>query len=172
MAHYSTLDEDENRLPEGMTRVGYDADTGRYTYQDSDGSYWEGPSGARYGRLERVEDGGQDAGPHDALLEAQEQRAIKASNKRAWQYMLPFFLIIIVFLLMLFRFLNSSPGGTAPIRCPQDSYSYAIKGGDTCWSIAHLHELSDPQLLRDANPGLDCDNLAIGKEICIPDPNE
>lgn len=36
-----------------MRRVGYDADTQRYTYQDGDGSYWEEAEGARYERLER-----------------------------------------------------------------------------------------------------------------------
>lgn len=36
-----------------MERVGYDADTQTYTYQDTDGSYWEGAPGARYGNLTR-----------------------------------------------------------------------------------------------------------------------
>lgn len=48
------LDTDEERLPEGMTRIGYDADTQVYTYRDSDGSLWEGAPGCRYGRLQRV----------------------------------------------------------------------------------------------------------------------
>ncbi|KAK4123106.1 hypothetical protein N657DRAFT_645831 [Parathielavia appendiculata] len=54
MGKWSDLDGDEGRLPEGMTRVGYDADTQVYTYRDSDGSYWEGAPGCRYGRLHRV----------------------------------------------------------------------------------------------------------------------
>jgi len=37
-----------------MTRVGYDGDTQVYTYQDTDGSYWEGAPGVKYGRLSRV----------------------------------------------------------------------------------------------------------------------
>jgi hypothetical protein len=45
--------QDDHRLPEGMRRVGYDADTQTYTYQDEDGTYWEGPEGARYGTLRR-----------------------------------------------------------------------------------------------------------------------
>jgi hypothetical protein len=48
-----TIRKDEHRLPEGMQRVGYDADTQVYTYQDADGSYWEGAEGARYGNLRR-----------------------------------------------------------------------------------------------------------------------
>jgi hypothetical protein len=54
MGRWSHLDSDEERLPEGMTRVGYDADTQVYTYRDSDGSYWEGAPGCQYGTLHRV----------------------------------------------------------------------------------------------------------------------
>jgi hypothetical protein len=54
MGRWSHLDTDEERLPEGMTRVAYDGDTQVYTYQDSDGSYWEGAPGVKYGRLYRV----------------------------------------------------------------------------------------------------------------------
>ncbi|RDW57446.1 hypothetical protein BP6252_13784 [Coleophoma cylindrospora] len=45
------LPQDEARLPEGMERMGYDADTQTYSYRDQDGSYWEGDPGARYGEL-------------------------------------------------------------------------------------------------------------------------
>lgn len=38
-------------MPEGMTRVGYDSDTGKYYFRDSDGSLWEGPEGAQYGEM-------------------------------------------------------------------------------------------------------------------------
>ncbi|KAL2200847.1 hypothetical protein P885DRAFT_73196 [Corynascus similis CBS 632.67] len=54
MGRWSHLDTDEERLPEGMVRVGYDADTQVYTYRDSDGSYWEGAPGVQYGKLHRV----------------------------------------------------------------------------------------------------------------------
>lgn len=54
MGRWSHLDTDEERLPDGMTRVGYDGDTQIYTYQDNDGSYWEGAPGVKYGRLYRV----------------------------------------------------------------------------------------------------------------------
>jgi hypothetical protein len=54
MGQWSQLDEDSCRLPEGMTRIGYDSDTERYTYYDKEnGSYWEGPEGAKYGQLRR-----------------------------------------------------------------------------------------------------------------------
>ncbi|KAK3942334.1 hypothetical protein QBC46DRAFT_74042 [Diplogelasinospora grovesii] len=58
MGRWSHLDSDADRLPEGMTRVGYDADTQVYTYRDdADGSLWEGAPGSVYGRLTRVSSG-------------------------------------------------------------------------------------------------------------------
>lgn len=42
------LDHDEDRLPEGMTRVGYDADEQRYTFKDAQG-LWLGEEGHEYG---------------------------------------------------------------------------------------------------------------------------
>ncbi|SPQ22678.1 48f9a77f-bdbc-45b7-8cf8-497a92e24739 [Thermothielavioides terrestris] len=55
MGRWSHLDSDDERLPDGMVRVGYDADTQVYTYRDRDGSYWEGAPGCKYGRLYRVQ---------------------------------------------------------------------------------------------------------------------
>jgi len=55
MGRWSHLDSDEERLPPGMTRIGYDADTQIYTYRDSDGSHWEGAPGCKYGKLHRVQ---------------------------------------------------------------------------------------------------------------------
>jgi hypothetical protein len=46
--------QDEGRLPDGMERVGYDADTEVYTYQDEQGNYWQGEPGSRYGELRRT----------------------------------------------------------------------------------------------------------------------
>lgn len=36
-----------------MQRVGYDADTQTYTYEDANGCNWEGAAGDRYGTLRR-----------------------------------------------------------------------------------------------------------------------
>lgn len=54
MGRWTHLDTDGERLPDGMTRVGYDAHTQVYTYRDTDGSHWEGAPGAQYGKLFRV----------------------------------------------------------------------------------------------------------------------
>ncbi|TWU72919.1 hypothetical protein ED733_004806 [Metarhizium rileyi] len=55
MGRWSHLDSDDEHLPDGVFRVGYDADTQSYTYQDRSGNYWEGNPGQRYGPLRRVQ---------------------------------------------------------------------------------------------------------------------
>jgi len=36
-----------------MKRVGYDADSGRYYFRDSDGALWEGAEGVEFGEMRR-----------------------------------------------------------------------------------------------------------------------
>ncbi|KII96126.1 hypothetical protein PLICRDRAFT_82121, partial [Plicaturopsis crispa FD-325 SS-3] len=43
--------QDSARLPEGFRRIGYDADTQRYTYRDEEGRIYMGAPGAEYGEL-------------------------------------------------------------------------------------------------------------------------
>ncbi|KAK7537430.1 uncharacterized protein J3D65DRAFT_380980 [Phyllosticta citribraziliensis] len=60
MNRYSRYDEDSYRLPEGMTRVGYDADEQKYIFRDRSGNEWASRSGEAYGKLERIGwDGGR-----------------------------------------------------------------------------------------------------------------
>ena len=54
MGRWSQFDTDKERLPRGMKRIGYDADSQTYTYRDADGSLWEGSPGCQYGTLYRV----------------------------------------------------------------------------------------------------------------------
>ncbi|KAK8240755.1 hypothetical protein HDK90DRAFT_194730 [Phyllosticta capitalensis] len=53
MNRYSRYDEDAYRLPEGMTRVGYDSDEQKYIFRDRSGQEWASRSGEAYGKLER-----------------------------------------------------------------------------------------------------------------------
>ena len=46
-------EQDDYRLPEGMKRVGYDADSSRYIFRDKDGYLWEGQEGAHFGEMTR-----------------------------------------------------------------------------------------------------------------------
>ncbi|KAG8672831.1 hypothetical protein FPOAC2_06239 [Fusarium poae] len=54
MPRRQTFDRDEGRLPAGMKRVGYDSDTGVYTFQAADGTLWEMSPGTEYGQLKRA----------------------------------------------------------------------------------------------------------------------
>ena len=40
-------------MPEGMKRIGYDADSGRYYFRDSDGTLWKGAEGVEFGEMTR-----------------------------------------------------------------------------------------------------------------------
>ena len=51
--HRGRFVQDDHRLPEGMKRVGYDADSGKYFFRDNDGHLWEGQEGAHFGEMTR-----------------------------------------------------------------------------------------------------------------------
>lgn len=46
--------QDATRLPEGMNRIAYDADTGRYTFRDEKGVLYQGAPGEEYGVMTPV----------------------------------------------------------------------------------------------------------------------
>ncbi|KAG4424559.1 hypothetical protein IFR04_002269 [Cadophora malorum] len=164
MPRYSQLDSDEEHLPEGMQRVGYDADSRTYTYRDEQGSFWEGEPGARYGVLRPSGTGYQ---PMTVAAEQEMRRADKA----AWRYMLPFFLLVMVVLFSLFKYLGFGTGFLPePLSCKEGFVSYVVKKGDSCWQIAHDRGAEVADLVR-SNEGLKCDLLKAGKEICVPGGN-
>ncbi|MCJ1395412.1 hypothetical protein MMC18_008298 [Xylographa bjoerkii] len=77
MGRWSQYDEDDYRLPEGMQRVGYDADTQTYTYQARGGNLWEGASGAKYGALRQV---GAASDPSSASRAEELERLSEAAS--------------------------------------------------------------------------------------------
>ncbi|KAI1491013.1 hypothetical protein F5X96DRAFT_507074 [Biscogniauxia mediterranea] len=171
MGRWSQYDTDEERLPEGMQRIGYDADSQTYTFRDADGSIWESAPGNRYGRLHRVSSApyGDDedsteppfppvpAGPH-------------ASWRQEMMPLLNWFLLVGLFLLLVFWFISRrgrGGGHDLDVTCGDQSSLYTIRPGDTCWGIAEDKSLSLDALLRE-NQGLDCDRLEIGGKICVP----
>ncbi|KAJ3498120.1 hypothetical protein NLG97_g1380 [Lecanicillium saksenae] len=164
-------DDDEERLPDGMTRVGYDADTGVYTFQDSDGSYWESAPGSQYGQLTRV--GHEPAGEDDdaqPFLPGSDYGYPKVSWRHELMPLLNFGVIIGVALLLLWWYLHVAAGsneGTV-LKCPSGAESYSIHKGDTCWDIAKNHGGTVDDILK-LNPTLDCDTLSIGSKICVAD---
>lgn len=166
---YSRLDSDEERLPENMTRTGYDADTQRYQYQDTtDGSYWEGPPGSQYGILRPV--GWTDPrSDEERLLASQEQdRKLEETAREDWRMLLPFFLLCGVFLLGVWWLVGGRDfwreGGT----CPKDSYAIKIRADDTCWNIAGRREDVLEELKHSLKKGVDCDKLQVGDVLCLP----
>ncbi|KAG2125880.1 hypothetical protein BD769DRAFT_1463847 [Suillus cothurnatus] len=48
------FDEDSYRLPEGIKRIAYDADTQQYTFRDRSGQLYQNSSGETYGVLKPV----------------------------------------------------------------------------------------------------------------------
>ncbi|KAF8554985.1 hypothetical protein OG21DRAFT_1508274 [Imleria badia] len=51
---FSQFNEDAYRLPEGMRRIAYDADTQRYTFRDRSGQLYQSAPGEEYGVLRPV----------------------------------------------------------------------------------------------------------------------
>ncbi|KAH8168511.1 lysM domain-containing protein [Sarocladium implicatum] len=172
MSRFSRYDTDEERLPEGMTRVGYDADTQVYTFQDADGSYWESAPGNQYGQLTRVGDGApprDGSDPHEPFLSYDSTRS-QPSWRRDMMPLLQFGVIIGVFLLVLFSFFRWSggSGSGAVVHCADGAHKYTIKPDDTCWAIAQEQGIDIKDILS-SNEGVDCENLVIGSALCLPE---
>jgi LysM repeat protein len=94
------------------------------------------------------------------------EQAIRKGNNEAWRYLLPFFLLVSVFLLALFRFLGRAATPT-PLVCAGNSVRYLVNPGDSCWAIANDHGVSVADLVR-LNQGVKCSLLQAGSEICVP----
>ncbi|KAI8625305.1 carbohydrate-binding module family 50 protein [Xylariaceae sp. FL1651] len=176
MGRWSQYDTDEERLPEGMQRIGYDADDQTYTFRDAEGGIWESAPGNRYGQLHRVtatlppysENGeGMATQPLPSTVRAGSGR--KASWRQEMMPLLNWFLLVSLFLLLVFWFISrGSTGGPESVKnCGDKGTPYEIKAGDTCWAIAEAKLVPLENLLRE-NEGLDCDKLIIGNTICVP----
>lgn len=94
--------------------------------------------------------------------------AYRQSNKAAYRLLLPFFLIIAVVLLLIWRFIIS-PDLSSPSHatCPEKSVKYEVQPGDTCWDISQTHQCSVETVMH-LNPGLDCATLVPGAILCVP----
>lgn len=185
MGRWSHLDSDEERLPSGMQRIGYDADTETYSYRDSDGSIWEGPPGSQYGRLTRVSgppppsydeddddlEGGGLASERQPLSYDDDNNYTGA--KPSWRHemmpLLNFLVLIGLFLIGVFWFLSGASDHKAEkiVACSDQATPHEIVAGDTCWSIADAGGVSLDQLQQE-NEGVNCDALSVGGTICVP----
>lgn len=187
MGRWSHYDTDEERLPEGMVRIGYDADDQTYTYRNTtDGSIWESAPGNRYGRLRQVSgpsqpsqggfrDDGDNAVPPPPYEDEDSGHYAGEAHGVSWRTemmpLLNFFMLIALFMMGVFWYLHWMAGGESgtPVpQCARGSYAYNINPGDTCWAIAEGRGLKVEDVLR-LNKGLDCDRLAVGSAICVPE---
>jgi len=188
MGRWTQYDEDEYRL--GMKRVGYDADTQRYYYRNDSGAIWAGAEGAEYGEMTRVSniptsisnasssrsDSDIEAAPASSrsdgyqLLTADPSRTMahKAQiNTGAYRTLFPFFLIIAVVLLLIWR-LILYPGLSVPTKkCPEGTKAYWVQPGDSCWEISNAHKCSFEKF-KELNPKVECDPLMPGTSVCLP----
>ncbi|KAK3197763.1 hypothetical protein GRF29_216g1232542 [Pseudopithomyces chartarum] len=170
MGRWANRDSDEERLPEGFQRIGYDADTQTYTFRAPDGTIYESAEGNRYGELYPQ---GQRPLLSDSEVQTRNEE-IKQSNRESVKMMLPFALVAIVFVLFMFRFLGSAGSGAdvgpPQINCDDGATAVTIEKGDTCWEIAQAHGVGVEELLAmKGNEGVDCDALKPGHEICVPE---
>ncbi|KAI9067166.1 carbohydrate-binding module family 50 protein [Trametes sanguinea] len=195
MGRWTQYDEDSTRLPAGMTRVGYDSDTGRYCFRDRDGSLWEGPEGAEYGEMRRVGYAPVVTADHAPQDDDDEEAEIGVSSSRAdgyrplavddgttqarhttrtdsaYRVILPFFLIVAAVLLLVFRLVHSSTPMIPPetTRCSGANEAYTVVRGDTCWELSQTRGCTVQDILN-ANEGLKCEALRPGQAICLPPP--
>ncbi|KAI6154139.1 carbohydrate-binding module family 50 protein [Pisolithus tinctorius] len=184
MGRWTQYDEDSYRLPEGVERIGYDSDTGRYYFRDNDGLLYKGPEGSEFGELVQVSELPVAVAPqvdddHDDLEAAPTQRngyrqlAIDEHGSRhtlrggSYRTLFPFFLVVSVVLLLVWR-LVLLPTRVAPAPCPSTTISYIVQSGDTCYDIARSHNTTLDKLLI-VNPQIVCSKLMPGDRVCVPD---
>jgi hypothetical protein len=94
--------QDASRLPEGYERIGYDADTQVYTFKSPTGELYESEPGNRYGELWPA---GQRPQLTPSEIEAN-NAMIRESNTSSVRMFLPFALVIVVFMMLVFKLVS------------------------------------------------------------------
>lgn len=94
-------------------------------------------------------------------------------NREAVRLMLPFVLLVLVSMLLVFKFVNggSEDGAdkSVQVHCEQGHHAVQIKAGETCWGIAQAYGVDLESLLaQGGNEEVDCDRLRIGQGVCVP----
>lgn len=88
-------------------------------------------------------------------------------NANAYRTLAPFFLLIGVVLLLVWK-LTHSGWSTPPSPCPANATTpYMIQPGDYCWDIARSHNCTLEEL-ESLNPAVDCGTLRPGAIVCLP----
>ncbi|KAH6875355.1 hypothetical protein BKA58DRAFT_119576 [Alternaria rosae] len=167
MGRWTDMDSDAERLPQGFERIGYDADTQTYTFRDASGLIYESEPGNRYGELRAT---GEHSQPISDEQRREEDEMIEEGNKSAVRMMLPFALLVLVFLFLVFKLVSrGDEAETYVAGCGEGERQVHAVEGDTCWAIAETNGLSvDALLSLRGNQGVDCGNLRVGQGICVP----
>jgi len=184
MGRWTQYDEDAYRLPEGMKRIGYDADSGHYFFRDRHGDVWQGAEGAEFSEMTKVSTRSTHPASDDDLEAAPRTRSDGyhtlaqdseiAPTTSPYRTLFPFFLMIAVVLLIVWRLIVSpyvlgpQPGGGDSCSA-KGMKTYWVQPGDTCWEIARAHTCMLDQL-KDANKAVDCKLLMPGTTMCLPAP--
>jgi len=189
MGRWTQYDEDEYRLPEGMKRIGYDADSGCYYFRDRSGAVWQGAEGAEFSEMTQVSSGSSTHYASDDDLEAAPRtrsdgyQSLAQDSHRSseitpttspYRTLFPFFLMIAVVLLLVWRLIVSpivlGPGPGSGDSCSAKGMkNYWVQPGDTCWEIARAHGCTLDQL-KEANKAVECKLLTPGTTVCLPAP--
>lgn len=187
MNRWTQYDEDEYRLPEGMVRVGYDADTQRYTFQRGN-ELWLGEPGVHYGgqmtrigvvdddSLEQGRDIGDTSHRSDGYQTLDASKDVVVSNRYTNRVFYYFVLVISLFLVVVWKYVISARSAAHnhhkhKSHCPDGVLApmYHVKPGDTCWEIAHSLGFELGAILNQTlNPKLDCDHLYPNDVVCLP----
>lgn len=89
------------------------------------------------------------------------------NNANPYRSLFPFFLIIAVVLLLIWRLILSPAMFPGPSHCPEGTGLYYVQPGDSCWHIAKMHNCS-LEKLQELNPKVQCDPLMPGASLCLP----
>lgn len=107
---------------------------------------------------------------HTALISITQARPMAHPSRvdvSSYRTLFPFFLIIAVVLLLIWR-LIVSPGLSTPTKkCPEGTSSYWVQPGDNCWEVSRQHGWTLDKF-KEANPKVVCDPLMPGTSLCLP----
>lgn len=90
-------------------------------------------------------------------------------NSDAYKTLFPFFLIIGVVLLLVWRLILSPGLSYVPPSCPGETKEYIVQPGDNCWEISKARGCTLDELAK-LNEKLDCEVLMPGMQLCLPSP--
>lgn len=97
---------------------------------------------------------------------------MKKAHYESVRMLLPFALLMLVFIGLLFRFLNAGADNhiqKVALLCDEGAREVVVHKGDTCWAVAERRGLSVEALLAvGGNENINCDKLEVGQGICVP----